>query len=210
MIRMGHMAKRPERLIIVLHGVGSDAASMIGLAEVLTTADPNAATFVLDAPEPLDQAPVGRQWFSIAGVTDDNRSARIAAALPHLDAMIDALLADTGLARDRLTLAGFSQGAMMTLAVAVGPRPPARAVVLAGRLAAPIAPIDHRPAVFIGHGAADPVVPVGCAVEAAAALGSAGFATVKRLEEGLGHAISPTLAQAAAAWIAVDQRAQAA
>ena len=75
----------PDLLFLVFHGVGSNAAQMAGLATRLAAEYPQAAVACLDGPEPFDGAPegAGRQWFSVQGVTEDNRPARVAAALPR-------------------------------------------------------------------------------------------------------------------------------
>jgi phospholipase/carboxylesterase len=133
--------------------------------------------------------------------------------MPALEQMIDRELSLTGLDRARLTLVGFSQGAMMALALAAGPRPPVRVVALAGRLAVPIAASDPeggmRPAIFLGHGTADAVVPVAEAELAASRFEAAGFEVTRVIEQGLAHAISPSLALAAGDWLSRRDLAEA-
>lgn len=211
-LRLGQTAN-PQNLILLLHGVGADGQSMAGLADHLATRFPAAAVVAPDAPHAFDPGGFGRQWFSISGVTADNRQGRIVAALPALEQLIDGELRLTGLDRGGLTLVGFSQGAMMALALAAGPRPPASVVALAGRLAVPIAPAGPesriRPPIFLGHGTADAVVPVAEADFAARRFEAAGFAVTRVIEQGLAHTISPSLALAAADWLARRDLAKA-
>jgi phospholipase/carboxylesterase len=139
----------------------------------------------------------GHQWFSINGVDERKRSDRIAAALPTLEKLVEAELAACRLGRDRLALIGFSQGAMMTLAMAASSHPPATAVAIAGRLAVNrFAGALSRPDLLLLHGARDPVVPAGCAVEAADRFRAAGYRVRLSVEPDLGHAISPAQAEA--------------
>lgn len=68
------------QLILLLHGVGSSAQSMVGLGQAYARVFPNAMVVALNGPEPfMPGTPVqfaGRQWFSIHEVTEDNRPAR--------------------------------------------------------------------------------------------------------------------------------------
>jgi phospholipase/carboxylesterase len=192
------VSARPNALIVLLHGVGADAASLEPVRRRLATKLPNANVLALDAAEQFDGGASGRQWFSIRGVTDSNRPERVARAVAALDPRLDAALAEHGLTRDRLALFGFSQGAMLALASAVSPRPPAAVAAIAGRLAAPVSAAAQRPAIFIAHGDADPIMPIACAHEAYGALVGNGFAVSMILERGLGHQISPREIDAAA------------
>jgi phospholipase/carboxylesterase len=70
----------PQALILVLHGVGADPASMRPVARVLHDANPQAADVTPDAPLPFDLGGRPYQWFSIRGVDDNNRQTRIADA----------------------------------------------------------------------------------------------------------------------------------
>ena len=62
--------------VIFLHGVGGTGASMQPPADALGLTVP---AHCLDGTEPFDMGP-GRQWFSVKGVTEANRPARVAAA----------------------------------------------------------------------------------------------------------------------------------
>lgn len=164
--------------VVLLHGVGSSGAAMRPLAEALgVMAD------LPDGPQPFDMGP-GRQWFSVKGITEENRPARIAAALPAFRAMIEAL-GDPS----QTVLVGFSQGAIMALhAVADGL--PARAVfALSGRLAGPLPARADWPAITLLHGTADPVIPAALAEATAGWLTAAGAAPALQLFDGLGHSV---------------------
>lgn len=204
----------PAGLVLMLHGVGAEPDSLAPLAQAVADALPDLEVRVPPAPDPFDGGR-GRQWFSIRGVDDANRAQRIADALPALDRLVAAELAACGLGRDRLALVGFSQGAMMTLALAASARPPATAVAIAGRLAVDrLVGGPHQPDLLLLHGARDPVVPVACAGEAADRFRTAGYRVRLAIEPDLSHAISPAQAEAVvrhlAAAVASRREAQAA
>lgn len=185
----------PEGLVLMLHGVGANPDSLAPVARRVAEALPDVAVRVPPAPDPYDGGH-GRQWFSIRGVHDRNRRARIAQALPALEQLVAAELAACGLGRDRLALVGFSQGAMMTLALASSARPPATAIAIAGRLAVDrLAGGSAQTDLLLLHGAGDPVVPVDCACEAADRFRAAGYRVQLAIEPDLGHSISPAQAK---------------
>ena len=183
--------RTPVALVLVLHGYGSDAASIDWLVADLAARLPGAAVVALDG---LEQAPEGgRRWFDIAGVPESGRGPRVQAAIPAVERRVAEALAAVGLGHGSLALVGFSQGATTALQYAASAATPPRAVVaLAGRLAGPIdARRRHRSAILLAHGEADQVIPIREMVDATERLRAAGFNVVARAESGLGHIISP-------------------
>ena len=71
----------PDLLLLLFHGVGANAEHMAVLATRLAQEYPQAAVLCIDAPDEFDAAPGrgGRQWFSIQGIDEQNRPARVAA-----------------------------------------------------------------------------------------------------------------------------------
>ncbi len=161
-------------LVMFLHGVGSNGAMLLPLADQFTETLPGAIFRAPDAPQPFHGG-AGRQWFPVAGVTEENRPARVEAARPGLDALIDRTVAETG--ADRVILFGFSQGAIMALdAVARGKV--REMVAIAGRLAftGTPKPQPKARALIIGM-TEDQVMPAPLSTEADARLGAAGVST---------------------------------
>lgn len=180
-----------EYLMVLLHGVGDKADSFAPLAQALVRALPTTEFLVPDGTYPFEGGPPGRQWFSLRGVTDENRPARVDDAAVPLSAWIDRELAARGMGRDRLVVLGFSQGAIMAdwLALRTSP-PPVAIVALSGRLAVPRRPGDSTTTkVLIVHGTADSVMPVQLAEEAAAELKARGLDVELRIIPGLGHGV---------------------
>ncbi|AZQ67856.1 phospholipase [Silicimonas algicola] len=184
--------------VLFLHGYGADGADLLGLAEPLAAHMPDTVFLACDAPERSMANPMGFQWFPIPwidGSTEAAAAEGLRRSAKTLDAFIDKVLADEGLAPDRLMLVGFSQGSMMSLHVA--PRraePLAGIVAFSGRLLAPellAAEARSRLPVLLIHGDVDDVVPFAEMKAAGAALQAAGFEVFGHVMQGTGHGIAP-------------------
>jgi phospholipase/carboxylesterase len=181
----------PRQLAIFLHGVGSNSSSMLPIAEQLRAALPHTAFVLPQAPKPFDAGPSGYQWFTIRGVTEENRGARIAAALAPLKAMVDHELAHHNLTFRQLVLGGFSQGAMMALAMTAAGHQPKALASFAGRLSQAVnTPNEAKTRIFMTHGAMDQVVPLACMWDAQAVLEGAGYSVEAISIPALGHQVS--------------------
>jgi len=197
--------EKPEKLIIMLHGVGADGDDLIDLATPLGSVFPNTGFASPHAPLPYDMAPMGRQWFSLMDRDPNKLLAGAQAAAPVLSAFIDDQKSAHGLNDSDIALLGFSQGTMMSLYHA-----PRRAGQLAGVLGFSGALIGggsleteavSKPPILLIHGEADPVVPFGAMGAAAQALANAGFTVDTLSRPGLGHGIDPQGLQAGAAFL---------
>ena len=166
------VVQKPEKaaqLILVFHGVGSNPMNMVPIAQAFAETFPQA--FVASVPGAFDSelAPAGRQWFSVTGITDENRPERIAEALPLFEAVVRQLQAYSGVDAAGTALVGFSQGAMMSLAASKQPEPVAsRFIAMAGRYAPlPTEPIHENCSIHLIHGKTDAVVHYSNTIEAA-------------------------------------------
>jgi phospholipase/carboxylesterase len=180
----------PNLLFVLCHGVGCTARHMQPLAQRLAAEYPLAAIVSMNAPRPFDGAPggAGYQWFSTVGLTEANRAERIATALPEFVAAVRAQTTRFGLDWPRTALAGFSQGAIMSLeAVQAEPALAGRVLAFSGRHAtAPMhAPKDTT--VHLLHGMADRVVPPGPALDSAERLLALGGDVTADVLPGIGH-----------------------
>lgn len=194
----GPQSGQTRSLVVFLHGYGADGADLLGLADPLAPHLPDTLFVAPDAPEPCAGNPFGRQWFPIPwldGSSEEEAARGLARAAADLDGFLDARLAETGLAADRLALIGFSQGTMMALEVAPRrPEPVAAVVAFSGRLLRPEAlarDSRSKPPVLLIHGDADPVVPFADMDRAGQALVAAGFETYAHVMKGTGHGIAP-------------------
>jgi phospholipase/carboxylesterase len=153
--------QNPARLFILLHGVGADAEGLRPLASLLQREFPDALVEIPEGFSPFDSAPGGRQWFSVRGVTEQNRPARVAAALPTLLAWVRAAQERHAVPASATTLIGFSQGAIMALeAVAAADGLVGEAVAFAGRFATLPEPGPRQTKVHLLHGEEDAVMPI--------------------------------------------------
>ena len=177
----------PSQLVLLFHGVGSTARDLVPLGEALAPHLPDAAIISLQAP---DASGPGWQWFSVQGVTEADRPARVAAAMPGFVQAVMQWQQACAVGPARTTLIGFSQGAIMALESTQQAVPLAgRVIALSGRFArAPhVAPASAR--VHLMHGDADPVMPVRLAVDASAQLQGLGAQVTLDRFPGLGHGI---------------------
>src|SRR5260221_6010505 len=181
------------KLVVFLHGYGSNGDDLISLAPYWAKLLPDAAFVSPNAPFPCEMAPSGYQWFSLENRDPQSKLAGVRTAAPILDAYLDRQLARFGLAEKDMALVGFSQGTMMSLHVA-----PRRAQALAGvvgysgaLIGAQVLAAEMRakPPVLLVHGMADQVVPFDALAQAANGLKAVGIDVVTEARPGLPHSI---------------------
>src|SRR5512134_787586 len=169
---------RPDRLVVLLHGVGADGNDLIGLAPLYRQLLPGAAFVAPNAPFPYDMAPFGYMWFSLQDFHPMTRWEGVRAAQPALEAFLAAELARHDLDPAALILIGFSQGAMMALHVGLRARvAPAAILSHSGMLVGAEHLADEvraRPPVLLTHGADDEVLPAAALTMAEVALKAVG------------------------------------
>lgn len=119
----------------------------------------------------------------------------MARSVTALNRFLDKVLADEGIAANRLAVVGFSQGTMMALHVLPRRDEAVAGIVgFSGRLLAPeklASEARVKPPVLLIHGDADPVVPFADMSVAGQALQAAGFDVYGHVMKGTGHGISP-------------------
>ena len=189
---------RPAQLMVLLHGWGAGAADMAPLALALRAAFPQAALLAPQGFEPVETGLAGRQWFSLAGATEDTRPARVAVVLPRLADWLHAAQQASGIGPAATALVGFSQGAILALELAqLQDGIAGRVLSFAGRYATlPSVPLAQTTLHFF-HGATDTVIPAAqsrLAMQRVAAM--QGDATLD-IASGVGHTLAPDLVQCA-------------
>jgi phospholipase/carboxylesterase len=180
--------------VALLHGVGGRAEDLMPVARRWASSMQDAEFVLPDGCHPHDGGgPGARQWFSVRGVDATNRAGRVRHAAAEVSAWLDEELARRSLGRDRLIIAGFSQGAILAEWLAVRRTPSPQAIVaFSGRFAddeGAVPGMTDTP-VFLVHGAADPVMPAALAREARQALEARGSRVELIIEPGVGHTIS--------------------
>jgi phospholipase/carboxylesterase len=167
---LAHLVRKPfiesERppLIVLLHGIGSNEADLFSFADEL-----DGRFFVASARAPLVMMPGMYAWFNIeytpTDITADLGQAEESRRL--VIAFLDELVEAYGVDPDCIYLAGFSQGAMMSLAVALTrPDKVSRVVAMSGRLPehvlekAASTEALKKLEIFVTHGIYDEVIRV--------------------------------------------------
>ena len=203
---------KPDALVVLLHGYGSNGADLIALAPYLAKALPGAHFTAPNAIEPVPGAPGGYQWFDIARLDPRMLEAGVRAAAPSVDRFLDRELERHGLDDSRLALIGFSQGTMMALHVGLRRARPAAAIlgfsgVLAGG-ASLQREVRAAPPILLAHGDRDDVIPVTAMFDSADALAAAGFSAQWHLSYGIGHGIGPDGIELAAQFLSTYLKPQ--
>ena len=172
-------------LLVLLHGYGANEQDLLPVAAQL---DPHLAVASLRGPYQI--RPGGYSWVN--GNTADELDTARRKVIECIDQVADS----TGADRGRVYLAGFSQGAMLTLAIALTePEKIAGAAVLSGRLAAAVRDNHAAPErlrgfpILVTHGTDDQQIPVRSAHDIRQALKPMGVA-VDYHEFDSGHFIS--------------------
>ena len=180
----------PQQLFLLLHGVGANAQDMVPVGQAFAARFPDAMVVSLAGFQACDFGQ-GRQWFSVAGVTQENRPARVAAVMPALQALIQQLQKSSGVAAAKTTLIGFSQGAIMALeATQCLPVLARRVIAFSGRFAAAPTLAPEGAEVHLIHGDTDAVMAVEYSRQAAQQLRALGVKVLLDIEPGMGHGIN--------------------
>src|SRR5947209_11470747 len=188
-----------DRLLLLLHGYGADERDLGGLLPYL---DPD-GHFATVLPRGPVAAPPGSSSYD---VTSDP-GAGFADALAAVDDLLDTACKEQGMAREEAVVGGFSQGAGIALALALGPtdRPrPAGVVAMSPFVAPGTLRVDPEGAahvaVLLQHGTDDPMAPVAGTRELAKALSGAGLSVVFT-EYPMGHEVALDSVEQGHAWL---------
>jgi phospholipase/carboxylesterase len=192
-------------LLLLLHGIGADENDLLPIAPHL---DPR--FLVISARAPHEAEPMGYRWYAIDWTASPPRAdaAEIEASRELLARYVEEVTSARGTDPARTFLFGFSQGAIMSLALLLARPPLVRGVVAhSGRLVRLAGPepqpeaLRHASALVL-HGAEDPVVPVSNGRKAQEVLGHLlGDRLTYREYRGLGHGISEESLRDAARWL---------
>jgi phospholipase/carboxylesterase len=194
--RIREPAGDPHGLLVLHHGRATDENDLFPLLDAL---DPERRLLGVTPRGPLHLPPGGAHWYVVPRVGYPDPET-FQATYATLSAWHDALSAQTGIPPERTVVGGFSQGAVMSYALGLGSDRPRPAGILALSGFIPTVPgwapdLERRlPRVAIGHGTADPIIPVDFAREARQILESAAGDTPAEIlyrEYPLPHTIDP-------------------
>ena len=189
-------AEAARSLVLLFHGVGAGPQDMRAVGTAIARAAPHACVISVRAPDSSDFGS-GWQWFSVRGVDEANRPARVADAMPGFLQTVRHWQEASGVSAEQTTLLGFSQGAIMALESSQQPVAPAASVIaIAGRYArTPRFAPPHMALRFL-HGERDPVINCASSVDAVAALVALGADAQVELFPELGHSIDQRMVDA--------------
>ncbi|NDO79404.1 esterase [Citrobacter sp. NCU1] len=182
-------AQPAQQLLLLFHGVGDNPVAMGELGRWFIPLFPQALIVSIGGAEPCGLAP-GRQWFSVQGVTEENRQARVDAIMPVFVETIRYWQQQSGVDAKATALIGFSQGAIMSLeSVKAHSGLASRVIAFNGRYASLPQTATTATTVHLIHGGEDRVIELSHAVAAQEALLRAGGDVTLDIVEDLGHAI---------------------
>ena len=200
---------RPLHLFL-FHGLGADGDDLAPISDLITErvalTDHHWAVHRPDAPVSpvsLNGGMPMPSWFDLIadnGSIDVDRD-----SLAGITADLQQEIADQ-VGDDPYILGGFSQGGVLATRLALTlPRPPVAAILLSTWLAAPeqiVKPTDGRnPAIFIGHGTHDPLVPVHAAGKLNAFLQDCSLSNITERHYPVEHGILPQELDDIANWL---------
>lgn len=182
---------------VLLHGFGARGDDLVSLAEELAARTP--CHFIVPA-APVSMGGEGRAWYAIRAADE---AAQISRAREAIEGILFTL-AQRGIMRNRIVLGGFSQGAIMSIEVALASTAPLAGIaILSGRSLAHPASQSTRLRglpIFASHGLSDSRIPFERG-EAFMDQARAAGAEVQRLVFEGGHAIPPSVVAGLADWL---------
>ena len=182
-------------LLIMIHGYGSDENDLFSFASELPE-----ELFIISVKAPYPMQPHGNAWYAInfdadKGKWNDNEQAKTSRDL--IATFIDEVTNTYPINKDNITLLGFSQGSILSYAVALNyPEKVKNIVALSGYINHDILPKDiHQKDYsnldfYCSHGSVDQVIPVDWARQTAPFLNSLNIKNVYS-EFPVGHGVAP-------------------
>jgi phospholipase/carboxylesterase len=182
-------------LILMLHGYGSNEADLFSFAPELPD-----EYYVISARAPYDLQYGSYAWYAINFDADqnkfsDNEQARI--SRDKISDFIDELASKYPINSTDVTLFGFSQGSILSFAVALSyPEKINKVVAMSGYLNLEIVADDYlknnlsKLNIFASHGTVDQVIPVEWARKTAPVLEKLGI-NITYKEYPVGHGVAP-------------------
>lgn len=196
-----HLVRAPKiildknPLLLFLHGYGSNEEDLFSFASELPE-----EYYVISARAPFDMGFGSYAWYAINFDADENKFSDIPQAQQSRDliaSFIDELIANYPIDSSNVTLIGFSQGTILSYAIALSyPEKIQRVVAMSGYLNTEMVKPNFENnnfsnlKIFASHGTVDQVVPVDWARKAAPALTQLGIDIVYK-EYPVGHGVAP-------------------
>ncbi|MBF6640157.1 alpha/beta fold hydrolase [Flavobacterium sp. J49] len=195
LVREPKIKKDKNPLLLLLHGYGSNEEDLFSFASELPE-----EYYVISARAPFDMMYGSYAWYAINFDADENKFSDISQARASRDIIanfIDELIAEYPIDAENVTLIGFSQGCILSYAVALSyPEKVQRVVAMSGYFNPEIAVDDYtendfsKLRIFASHGTVDQVIPVEWARKSIPMLQVLGIKIVFK-EYMVGHGVAP-------------------
>ena len=187
--------KQTKRLVVLLHGYGSNGADLLEIGHFLSPSLPLTTFISPNAPQTWDMGPFGYQWFGLSDVDPLNpmrMRSGLDRAVPELKKFLEEQLALHNLTSNQLILIGFSQGGILAMDMIFHMPGLGGVISYAGALYPPEKIPSHTqpyPPVLLVHGTLDTVVPYASMEAARQTLSNLGVDVMTQSCQGLGHSI---------------------
>lgn len=195
LVREPKIKKDKNPLLLLLHGYGSNEADLFSFAPELPD-----EYFVVSVRAPYELMHGSYAWYAINFDADENKFSDIEQAKQSRDLIIDfidELIANYAIDANNVTLVGFSQGSILSYAVALSyPEKTHQIVAMSGYLNTDMARSGFENndfsnlKIFASHGTVDQVIPVEWARKSIPVLEKLGI-TITYKEYPVGHGVAP-------------------
>ena len=177
-----------RQLVFIFHGYGSNKDDLVTVGEAFSKVSPDSEIHLPNGIEKCDEG-VGYQWFPLVGEDIKQWDRAFEEKAGKLISYIDGVLADKKLKYENVVLAGFSQGAMLSLSL--GLQLGVKAVIaFSGLLLSPERCIRKKNTkVLLTHGIQDDVIPISAMHLTESALKNSGIEVRTAVSANLGHGI---------------------
>lgn len=193
-IQAPKVVQEKNPVILLIHGYGSNEEDLFSFASEL----PN-THYIISLRAPYDLQPYGYAWYAIHFDADENKFSDIPQAKTSRDAItqfIKELPQQYAIDTENVSLIGFSQGAILSYAIALShPQIVKNVVALSGYLNLDLVDVAAHNALshlnfYISHGTADQIIPIEWAEKAPAILANFGLSAHYKTFP-IGHGVSP-------------------
>ena len=195
LIREPKTIQEKNPLLLLLHGYGSNKEDLFSFASELPE-----EYYVISVQAPHDLMYGSYAWYAINFDADDTKFSDINQAKQSRDLIvdfIDELVAKYQIDKEKITLIGFSQGAILSYAIGLSyPEKISQIVAMSGYLNTEMAKENFEQndfsslKIFVSHGTVDQVIPVDWARKTSPALEKLGIEFVYK-EYPVGHGVAP-------------------
>lgn len=205
LVREPKTIKEKNPLLLLLHGYGSNEEDLFAFASELPE-----EYYVVSARAPYDLQPYGHAWYAINFDADQNKFTDNEQAIESRDIIVrllNQLESELPIDAENVTLIGFSQGSILSYAVALSyPEKIKNVIALSGYLHPDIFAEGYqhknfgRLKVFSSHGTVDQVIPVQWARQTPDFLKNLNIEVTYK-EYPIGHGVSPQNFQDLLNWL---------